>query len=58
MTIKCLKDVINHDRPYKVISNYPILSAIICSRGLKDTGIKYDVAFPGPALKYTIMPYP
>lgn len=58
MTIKCLRAVCLHDRPYKVISNYMILSGIIAARGLEGLNIPYDVTVPGPALMYTVKPYP
>lgn len=57
MTIKSLRDVCLHDRPFKVISNFMILSGVICSRGLHDLKIPYDITVPGPALRYTVMPY-
>ena len=34
MTIHCLRDVCTHDRPFKVIANYMILSGIIAAKGL------------------------
>jgi hypothetical protein len=32
MTTKCLKAVIEHDRPTKVFGNYMLLSGTICGR--------------------------
>ena len=57
MTIQCLRQVCKHDRPFKVIANYMIMSGMICSKGLKDLEIPYDITVPGPALIYTIYPY-
>jgi hypothetical protein len=58
MTIKCLRAVVEHDRPFKVISNYMIMGGAICSRGLEGYGIPFDIIAPGPALQYSIKPYP
>ena len=58
MTIKCLRTVCEHDRPFKVIANYMILSGIIAARGLEGFDIPYDIILPGPALVYTVYPYP
>ena len=58
MTVKCLRDVCQHDRPYKVLSHFMILSGIICRRALEDLNIPYDIFIPGPALKYIAMPHP
>jgi hypothetical protein len=58
MTVKCLREVCLHDRPYKVISHFMILSGIICCRGLENLDIPYDIFVPGAALKYVAMPNP
>lgn len=58
MTIKCLKVVINHDRPYKVIANFMVISGIICARGLDGEQIPYDIMVPGPSLIYAVYPNP
>lgn len=58
MTIPCLRDVCAHDRPFKVIANYIILSGVIASRGLKGLNIPYDIIVIGPGLIYSVYPYP
>ena len=50
--------VCDHDRPIKVLANNIIFSGIIAQRGLKNTGIRFDITVPGPALRFTLMPYP
>ena len=58
MTIKCLRKVCEHDRPFKVIANYMITSGIIAAKGLDGFDIPYDIIVPGPALIYSVYPYP
>ena len=48
----------NQDPPFKVISNFMITSIIICAKGLDGLNIPYDVSLQGPALIYTVSPYP
>lgn len=35
-----------------------IMSGTIAHRGLKDLKIPYDIITPGPALAYSVKPYP
>jgi hypothetical protein len=58
MTSNCLKAVVEHDRPFKVIANYMIPSSAIALRGLEGYNIPFDIITPGPALIYSIKPYP
>lgn len=58
MTKVCLRDVCEHDRPFKVIANYMLLSGIIAAEVLRDFRVPYDIIVPGPALMYTVKPYP
>ena len=58
MTAKCLREICLHDRPYKVLGNFMILSGIICYRGLEGLNIPYDIIVPGAALRYVVMPNP
>lgn len=58
MTIPCLRDVCAHDRPFKVIANYIILSGVIAARGLEGLNIPYDIIVIGPGLIYSVYPYP
>jgi hypothetical protein len=56
-TGKCLRAVIENDRPFKVIANYMLLSGTICERILHEYGIPFDIVTPGPALQYSVKPY-
>jgi hypothetical protein len=58
MTTKCLKAVIEHDPPFKVMANYMLLSGTICERVMSGYGIPYDIILPGAALQYSVKPFP
>jgi hypothetical protein len=57
LTTKCLKVVLEHDRPFKVIANCMLLSGTICERILDSYGIPFDIILPGPPLQYSVRPY-
>lgn len=58
MSVNCVRAVVMHDRPFKVISKYIILSGIVCYKALDELNIPYDLLVLGSALQYSIKPYP
>lgn len=58
MNVPSVRTVCLHDRPIKVIAKYIILCGEIFERSLYDLKIPYNMIVIGPALAFSLKPYP